>query len=127
MTLRPCVELLASGRTCGKPSPGTRCEEHAAPRIAADNDRRSRKTVAHGVKRSHFQKLRAQRLVRSGGFCELHVDRDCTTLATTVHLDPRLEGNHDIATIDDVKAACAHCHGVTDGARAHSGTRAAVA
>jgi hypothetical protein len=113
---RPCIELV-DGRPCGIPSEGTRCPTHERPLVAADNRRRNAKTVAHGVKRSHFQHLRFERLARAGGFCELHADGGCTTVATTVHLAPALSGDHDRATIDDVQACCAHCHGVVDGAR----------
>jgi hypothetical protein len=35
-----------------------------------------------------------------------------------VHLDPSLEGNHHLATLDDIASACAHCHGVVDAPRA---------
>lgn len=119
MTLRPCVELLPTGLNCGVPSKDTRCPTHERPRQIAENTRRNAKTVAHGVKRAHFQRLREERLRMSGGFCELQVDRGCTTVATTVHIDDTLTGNHDRATIDDCRAACAHCHGVVDGGRAH--------
>jgi hypothetical protein len=105
--LKPCL-------TCGRPSAGAYCAEHDQ-----DDARRNAKTRAHGVKRAHFQRLRAQRLELAGRFCELTIDADCTREATTVHLDPALEGNHDAATIDDVRAACLHCHGVVDGARSH--------
>jgi hypothetical protein len=116
MPLRPCIELV-DGVPCGVPSTGTRCPKHERPRADADNRRRNAKTVAHGVKRAHFQRLREQRLEMTGGFCELQVDRGCTVLATTVHLREELRGDHGRATIDDVRAACRHCHGVTDGKR----------
>lgn len=111
MALKPCLE-------CGTPSDGARCPKHAAPIVAADNARRNAKTVAHGVKRAHFQRIRKQRLELTGFYCELRLP-GCTMNATTAHLDEKLEGNHDAATIDDVKSACLHCHGVADGARAH--------
>jgi hypothetical protein len=49
------------------------------------------------------------------------VDEGCTEVATTVHLDPKLGGDHLRATITDVTSACAHCHGVVDGGRAQDG------
>lgn len=110
MPLRPCL-------VCGRPSPAARCSAHALPVQRADDRRRNAKTVTHGVKRSHFQRLRRERLALARGLCELRVDRGCTTVATTMHLDERLAGDHDRATLDDVRAACAHCHGVTDGRR----------
>jgi hypothetical protein len=106
----PCAD-------CGTPtSNGTRCEKHDR-----DDERRNAKTVDHGVKRSHFQRLRLRRIELADAHCELRVDERCTVTATTVHLDPALEGDHDAATIDDVRAACAHCHGVVDGGRASGG------
>jgi hypothetical protein len=103
---QPCL-------TCGKPGPGSYCARHKPD----DNARRNAKTVAHGVKRAHFQQLRPKVIAAAVGLCELRVDAGCTRIATTVHLHEELEGNHDIATIDDCDAACAHCHGVRDGAR----------
>jgi hypothetical protein len=120
MIRRPCIERLPSGGLCGRPGNGSRCAAHAQTRQQADSRRRNVKTVAHGVKRSHFRQLREQRLAQAGGFCELHVDRDCKRVATTVHIDASLAGDHDRATIDDCRAACDHCHGVIDGARAHA-------
>lgn len=116
MPLRPCIELV-DGRLCGIPSLGTRCAKHERPRREADDARRNAKTVAHGVKRSHFQRLRRERIELARGLCEVSVDRDCTRVATSVHLDPRLKGDHDAAMLGDVRAACAHCHGVVDGRR----------
>jgi hypothetical protein len=112
MPRRPCL-------TCGKPSEGSHCPQHQPD----DNARRNAKTVEHGVKRSHFQKLRPLVFDAAGGLCEIRL-RGCTRVATTVHVDPALEGNHDIATLEDCQAACAHCHGVTDGARSSSSRRA---
>lgn len=94
----------------------THCEIHAK----LDDERRNTKTRAHGVKRSHFKTLRTQRLELAHDLCELRIDALCTITATSVHIDPALEGDHDNATLDDCRAACAHCHGVVDGARAHT-------
>jgi hypothetical protein len=102
---RPCL-------ICGVPAPGSYCAAHQPD----DNARRNAKTVAHGVKRAHFQRVRREVLAATGGLCELRLP-GCTTTATTVHLHPELAGNHDIATVADCDAACAHCHGVTDGRR----------
>lgn len=105
MPRRPC-------KVCGTPTEGSLCPTHRREEDA----RRNAKTVAHGVKRAHFQRLRREVLTVSGGLCELRLN-GCTKTATTVHLDPRLDGNHDVATVDDCKAACARCHGVVDGGR----------
>jgi hypothetical protein len=111
---RPCL-------TCGKPSNGSYCPTHKK----ADDHRRNAKTVAHGVKKAHFQRVRRQVLAATGGLCELR-HRGCTNAATTVHLDPELEGNHDLATVENCKAACSHCHGVEDGGRAAASRRIAA-
>jgi hypothetical protein len=39
--------------------------------------------------------------------------------ANTVHIDPRLGRNHDLATLADCISMCRQCHGAIDGARAH--------
>lgn len=109
MPRRPCI-------TCGVPCEGSYCAKHRPD----ENARRNAKTVAHGVKRTHFQTLRPQVFAAAGGLCEFRL-RGCTRVATTVHLDPALEGNHDAATVDDCQAACAHCHGVIDGRRSSNG------
>lgn len=116
MIRRVCVGF--DGVDCGRlAEPGERrCATHLAAFEQSDNRRRNEKTVRHGVKRAHFQRIRRERLRRAKGVCELRL-RGCKVRATTVHLDPRLAGNHDIATIDDVRAACDHCHGVVDGSR----------
>jgi hypothetical protein len=109
---KACVE-------CGRlaVAGSNRCGSHLAEFEARDNGRRNAKTVAHGVKRSHFQRLRRERLALARGVCELRL-RGCTVRATSVHLDPRLAGDHDRAALGDVRAACAHCHGVVDAKRA---------
>jgi hypothetical protein len=85
-----------------------------------DNKRRQAKTKRHGLRTAHFATLRTQRLRLAQSRCELGL-AGCTNRATTVHLDPRLEGNHRIATVDDCLALCLHCHGVIDGGRASRG------
>lgn len=102
---------------CGGPRGRCGCSLRIADAKRSDSRRRNAKTRAHGVKRAHFQRLRSARLAYAGGLCELVVGRGCTRVATTVHLDPALEGAHDRATLDDVRAACRHCHGVVDGRR----------
>jgi hypothetical protein len=104
----PCLD-------CGTPTTnGARCPEHDT-----EQAHRVAKTRQHGVKRAHFQALRTQRLELAGHRCELRVDALCTGTATTVHIRPELDGNHDAATLNDCLAGCAHCHGVIDAGRAH--------
>lgn len=104
---RPC-------RTCGAPTPYTYCAAHGL-------DGRHRRSVEHGVFRSHWRAkngVRARVLARDGYRCRLQL-KGCTIVATTVHLDPVLRGNHDIATENDCLSACRSCHGRVDGARSH--------
>lgn len=79
-----------------------------------ESRRRGGKARAHGLWRANWRRVREQRIAYANGHCELQVDEGCTLVATTAHLDPALEGNHDEATVDDCMAACAHCHGVID-------------
>jgi hypothetical protein len=73
-------------------------------------------TKAHGTHTSYWRQLRQQALERDGHTCQLQ-HRGCTEVATTVHLDPALKGNHRIASLEHCKSACKHCHGVEDGRR----------
>ena len=114
MPLKPCLD-------CGKPTPNARCADHDT-----DTERRVQKSKDHGLFHVEWRGpngLRKRALDRDQGLCKLRVDDRCTTLATTVHLDPALEGDHARATLDDCTSACAHCHGVIDGARAARATR----
>lgn len=98
--------------------------EKCAACATADNARRAKKSAAHGLTTTHWQQLRRARLKQAKGVCELRL-RGCTRRASTVHLDPRLGGNHRAATLGDVRAACLRCHGVLDGARSHQHARTA--
>jgi hypothetical protein len=80
-----------------------------------DNQRRHRKEQAQGRRTLHWQKVRRDALARDGWVCRLKVDDDCTVRATTVHLDPKLKGKHQLAEVGGVVSACLHCHGVVDG------------
>ena len=77
------------------------------------------RNVRNGMnKRRWRNQLRPQVLARDGYNCRLGLP-GCSLVATTVHLDPALQGNHDIATIDDCVSACRSCHGKVDAARSH--------
>ena len=80
---------------------------------------------AYGHHRTHWRTIRRQRLSLDGYRCTIRLD-GCTITATTVDLDPELNGNHDHATIDNTRSACSHCHGHIDGAGARQGGRGAV-
>ena len=89
---------------CGRPTPtGSRCNLHA-------------KTMNYRSG-SYWRKLRQRRLNLDGHRCQLH-HPGCTQVATTVHLDPALNGDHLYATLGNTISACLHCHGVEDAPRA---------
>jgi hypothetical protein len=94
--LRACLD-------CGRPCRSTRCHAH---------------TRDHGYADTHWQTIRKQRLLLDGHACTFKYD-GCSKRATSVHLDPRCHGNHALATLDNTRSACAHCHGVEDGPRAN--------
>lgn len=96
------VRLSRACSVCGRRCGGSgRCARHPA---------------AGGYSTGHWRKLRVQALVRDGYRCQLQLD-GCTGVATTVHIDPALRGQHEDATLDDCTSACLYCHGVTDAAR----------
>ena len=104
-SLKPCL-------VCGRLTSNFRCPDHS------DNKQRAARNNTNGTHRSHWRNLRAAVLERDGHQCRLRADDRCTMIATTVHLNPSLNGDHDRATANDCLSACAHCHGVTDAPRA---------
>ncbi len=100
--------LIYTGTACDC----TPCQQSRA----RDNLRRAHKASAHGRTTARWRRLSKRRIKLAGGRCELQLP-GCTRVATSAHLDPRLQGNHRIATINEVRAACAQCHGRVDGAR----------
>jgi hypothetical protein len=114
---RPCIELV-DGRPCGQPCEGNRCPKHKRE----ENDRRMARLHARGGDTPEWLAVsRARRAM--AGRCELQVDDRCTGRPETAHLNPAREGEHRGATIDDVRAACRHCHGVVDAARSQDERR----
>lgn len=91
-TLRGRVTRRAPCIVCGTPSIAARCPEHP-----------------HGRDTSHWQELRALVLKRDGYGCQIMLEA-CTGRATSVHLDPRLKGQHLLATESDCRSACRFCH-----------------
>lgn len=81
----PCI-------VCGTPAIGARCPDHP-----------------HGRDTSHWQELRERVLKRDNYQCQISLD-GCLGRATSVHLNPRLEGQHLLATEDDCLSACRFCH-----------------
>jgi hypothetical protein len=107
----PMRACIAPG--CGRACVGTRCPEHQR----AENARRHAKQEEHGRNTPEWISLsRARRIM--AGRCELEVDDRCTGWPDTAHLNPERNGEHRGATLDDVRAACRHCHGVVDAPRA---------
>lgn len=106
--MRPCID-------CGRPCKGTRCPAHQAPVTQADNARRHAKQRDHGRNTARWQRIRREVIDRDGGRC-----RECGAPARSVHLDPRLEGHHDTATVDDCALLCAKHHGALDGPRSRA-------
>jgi hypothetical protein len=58
-----------------------------------------------------------------GGILFLSSPATALIRATTVHLDPACRADHSLATIDNTRSACRHCHGVEDAPRATQGNR----
>ena len=91
------------------------------PRLQHPNPQRPRCrtcTQPDGYSSSHWQRVRRQRLNLDGHRCTLN-HPGCTTVATTVHLAPELNGNHLLATVDNTRSACRRCHGTEDAPRAN--------
>lgn len=93
------------------------CDTHEPEHLHRDNTRRSTKKRDHGRDTAAWRTLRQQRLALDHEICQLR-HPGCTEHATTVHLNPALEGQHARATLDDCTSACHHCHGVEDAPRA---------
>jgi 5-methylcytosine-specific restriction endonuclease McrA len=109
---------------CDRPVPlDHRCwHEGGVLVVGTDNQRRAELNRKHGTKSAYWRKLRLLALERDGFRCTFN-HRGCTQGATTVHLAPHLRGDHRIATLDDCRSACRHCHGVEDAPRAASPRR----
>ena len=87
-----CYELVTSGH----------CPTHRR----VDQRRRAEKSRLYGYRRSNWRRVRAARLALANFECELKL-RGCTGVATHVHLDPLLSGQHDRARLEDARACCA--------------------
>jgi 5-methylcytosine-specific restriction endonuclease McrA len=104
------------GPYCGAfiPADKRRCPEHER----AENARRAAKAQRNGLKTAHWLTVRKARLAMDSRLCTFKLD-GCTVYAETVHLAPELGGNHRLATLENTRSACRHCHGVTDAPRSH--------
>jgi 5-methylcytosine-specific restriction endonuclease McrA len=93
------------------------CDQHQK----ADNRRRNQKAQDHGRRSARWKHLRAAVLERDNHECQhVRYGVKCGRPATSAHLDPRLKGNHWIATEDDCISMCASCHGSVDAPRSHN-------
>lgn len=107
-------------RVCGGMTLGMEyryCARHGA----TENGRRGQLAVDHGLRSARWRTLRSVVLIRDSFCCQLR-HPGCTEVATTVHLDPSLGGDHRGAQPIDCISACSHCHGVEDAPRS-SGQR----
>lgn len=99
------IWVVCAGRNCGRLIPsgsGGRCPN--CVRVA-------------GTGTARWRAVRLAAYVRDGFRCV-----DCGTAEDlTGHLDPSLEGNHELATVDDVTTLCRSCHGSRDASRVRSG------
>jgi hypothetical protein len=105
-------------RVC--PKPGCPNLQPCTTHEAADRARRNERVKQYGYSSANWQRVRKQRHAIANGFCELRLD-GCTINASHTHLDPRLQGDHRAATINDVVACCANCSGAIDAPRSHRG------
>lgn len=110
MALRPC-------KGCGKPWPSSWCDECGNP----NDRRRAERSIEYGYTSPEWNAIRVARMAYALGRCELN-HPGCTTLATSVHLLPEAPcyPDHRQARLEDVRAACAHCHGIEDAPRANA-------
>ncbi len=115
MIMRVCAGPVG-GPYCGAliPADKRRCPAHEQ----AENARRAAKSKRNGLKTPHWLAVRKARLLMDSGLCTFKLD-GCTVYAETVHLTPELKGNHLLATTENTRSACRHCHGVTDAPRSH--------
>jgi 5-methylcytosine-specific restriction endonuclease McrA len=121
--MKTCVESSGVRRICVEPGCAgmtlsmahVTCPRHGSQ---TRQTRKMAKVARQGTKSTHWVKLREQALRRDHHTCKLRVSRNCAGVADTVHLDPRLGGNHRIATLADCVSACRSCHGTVDAPRA---------
>jgi hypothetical protein len=109
-------------RGCGELTSGGECPSCAAETAASGNSRRHVKQREHGRDTAAWRTLRTLRLEFDAYRCQLRL-AGCKRRANTVHLDPRLAGRHDLATLADVVSACDRCHGAVDAPRASESKR----
>lgn len=91
--------------------------EKCVAKQKADDRRRNQKRKTSGRNTPRWNRLRGLAIERAGNACA-----DCGKVLPKAllhgHLDPRLKGDHHLASIDDVTVLCASCHGTRDAPRA---------
>jgi 5-methylcytosine-specific restriction endonuclease McrA len=102
---RLCLEPDCRDLTAGDP--------HRCPRHAAEFNARRRHTYRSTIGK-HWRGVRQLALARDGHRCQ----KCGTTDDLTVHLDPRMRGDHDSATVEACITLCRSCHGRLDAPRA---------
>jgi hypothetical protein len=106
----PLLRLCsAPGCTATIEQPRKHCPTHAR----LDSARRNTRTRRDGRNTNEWLRLRARVLAHADHQCQLR-EPGCTHVATTVH---KQDGGYHYPIPEDYLAACAHCHGVTDGGR----------
>jgi len=83
-----------------------RCAAHQA----LEYQRRKRKVQVQGSASAEWRALRQRVLARDGQRCRVCGSQD----DLTVHLDPRLGGDHRRADADHCLTLCRSCHGRVD-------------
>lgn len=110
--------MLKACATCGRAIPlGTKYCARCSDGDVTGDRARYQGSKRRGTFTTEWRRLRIARLQMDGGRCQLK-HYGCTEQATTVHLDPACKGNHALATLDNTRSACRHCHGVEDAPRA---------
>jgi 5-methylcytosine-specific restriction endonuclease McrA len=104
------------GEPCTKLIP--HADYHCATCKSKENQRRAAKAERNGLRSPYWKAVRQARLRLDGHRCVLQLD-GCTGYAETVHLSPECSGDHRLATLENTKSACRHCHGVIDAPRSH--------
>jgi 5-methylcytosine-specific restriction endonuclease McrA len=98
---------------------GSRCPGRLAVWAARDNTRRRAKQRSSGRQTSHWVKLKKQAKEAAGYQCQAcgRAEIPDSRGWLSVHLRPDYQGEHRMATLEDVVVLCLPCHGKVDRAR----------
>jgi 5-methylcytosine-specific restriction endonuclease McrA len=106
----PIVRLCAAAGCRAVVTSRGRCPEH---RRQAEAQKLAKRQL-HKRNTASWRRLATVVKARDGRCVDCGTDN-----GLTVHLDPALQGRHDLATTDDCVTLCRRCHGIRDGGRAH--------